>query len=99
MLEDLGLTKSWDKFVIDFTCCHALLGTSHVAILDHFFWSEQLEDSVVDAGVLHLPDNQSDHSPIYCVVEYQCVQQEVHAQAKQKPKPKWKKANMLITSL
>ena len=57
-----------DKFVIDFTCSHELLGTCHVAILDHFFWSEQLQESVADAGVLHLPDNKSDHSPIYCVV-------------------------------
>ena len=94
LLEDLELTKSWDKFLVDFTCCHELIGTSHVSVLNHFFWSEQFQASVIDAEVLHLPDNQSDHSPIYCVVEYLGVHQEVQQnQAKQKPKPNWKKAS------
>ena len=83
VVEDLGLTRSWDKFTIDFTHCHELLGTSYVATLDHFFWSEGLEDNVTDAGVLHLPDNQSDHSPIFCVLEYQDAQHQVHKQAQQ----------------
>ena len=93
LLHELGLTKSWDKFMIDFTCCHELLGTSHVSTLDHFFWNEMLEENVTDAGVLHLPDNKSDHSPIYCVLEFQDVQQEVQSQVYQKPKPNWKKAS------
>ena len=41
-VEDLSLTPSWDKFNIDFTCCHEQLGVSHVSVLDHFFWSERL---------------------------------------------------------
>ena len=93
LLEELSLTKSWDKFLIDFTCVHEQLGTSHLAILDHFFWSERLEEKVIDAGVLHLPDNKSDHSPTYCVLEFQDVQQEVIEQVQQKPRPNWKKAS------
>ena len=93
VVEELGLTRSWDKFAIDFTHCHELLETSHVSILDHFFWSAGLDENVTDAGVLHLPENQSDHSPIYCVLEYQDVHHEDHEEAKQKPRPNWRKAS------
>ena len=77
-LEELGLIRSWDRFVVDFTCCHEMLGTSHVATLDHFFWSDSLSKNVIDAGVLHRPENLSDHSPIYCVLQYPDVPGEVH---------------------
>ena len=72
---------------------HEQLGISHVSTLDNFFWNETLGDNVVDAGVLHLPDNKSDHSPIYCVIEFQDIQQESPDQPNQKPKPSWKKAS------
>ena len=92
-LEELGLIRSWDRFVVDFTCCHEMLGTSHVATLDHFFWSDSLSNNVIDAGVLHRPENLSDHSPIYCVLQYPDVPEEVHDQVQQKPKPSWKKSS------
>ena len=94
LLEDIGLSKSWDRFFIDFTCCHDLLGVSHVSTLDHFFWSEQLEDNVVDAGVLHFPDNKSDHSPIYCIVSFPVIQKEACEPVQQRPRPNWSKANI-----
>ena len=93
-MEDIGLSKSWDRFFIDFTCCHDLLGVSHVSTLDHFFWSEQLEDNVVDAGVLHFPDNKSDHSPIYCIVSFPVIQKEACEPVQQRPRPNWSKANI-----
>ena len=68
-VADLHLNKAWDRFNIDFTHCHEQLGISHTSILDHFFWSETLNDGVIDAGVIHLPENKSDHSPIFCVIE------------------------------
>ena len=63
-IDDLDLTMSWDKFNIDFTHCHEQMGTSYTSILDHFFWSETLNDGVKDAGVIHLPGHKSDHCPI-----------------------------------
>ena len=87
------MIRSWDRFVVDFTCCHEMLGTSHVATLDHFFWSDSLSKNVIDAGVLHRPENLSDHSPIYCVLQYPDVPGEVHEQVQQKPKPSWKKSS------
>ena len=92
-VADLNLTKAWERFDIDFTHCHELLGTSHTSILDHFFWNETLDSGVVDAGVIHLPDNRSDHSPIYCVIQTEAIQQESSRAAPRKSKPSWKRAS------
>ena len=35
-------------------------------IIDHFFWNSNLDKNVIDAGVIHLPENMSDHCPVYC---------------------------------
>ena len=91
-VEELGLIKAWDLFDIDFTCCHELLGASHVSILDHFFWSENLGEYVKDAGVIHLPDNRSDHCPVFCVLELQHNEKNEPQMAQQKPRPSWKKS-------
>ena len=64
-VTDLSLTRAWDRFPIDFTRCQDRLGVTYTSTLDHFFWSENVEE----AGVIHHPDNKSDHSPIYCVID------------------------------
>ena len=92
-VDDLGLTKSWDRFNIDFTHCHEQLGIRHTSILDHFFWSETLNAGVIDAGVLHLPDNKFDHSPIYCVIGIETIQQEVSKAEPRKLRPSWKRGS------
>ena len=91
-IQDLGLSMSWEKFQIDFTHCVDQLGVSHTAILDHFFWSEAMCEAVTDAGVIHLPDNKSDHCPIYCTLRPQAIQLEFSESARQQSKPSWKKA-------
>ena len=93
-IDDLGLAYSWQNFEIDFTCRHELLGNTHVSVLDHFFWSQQLGVHVEDAGVLHLPDNSSDHSPIYCVISFQGlhIEKDVCKPHQQQPRPSWSKA-------
>ena len=93
-IEEVDLVKSWDRFHVDFTHCHEQLGASFVSTVDHFFWSESLSEQVVDAGVIHHPDNKSDHSPVYCVLEFRADQlSSPSAPIKQKPKPSWKKSN------
>ena len=54
---------------MDFTHVYEANGNTFSAILDHFFWSQNLDDEIVDAGVIHHVDNKSDHSPIYCVLK------------------------------
>ena len=63
----MRLISSWDKFDVDSTTTFEHIGQTFTSKLDHFFWSIMLDNLVSDAGVLHLPDNNSDHSPIYCI--------------------------------
>ena len=67
-LGEFLLLKSWDKFNVDFTHCHEVEDGSYFSTLDHFFWNEEFSLIVQDAGVVQSPDNNSDNSPIYCVV-------------------------------
>ena len=68
--------------------------TSHVAVLDHFFWNSLAEPAILDAGVLHIPENCSDHCPIYCTINFNLVT--IDKASKQKEivriKPSWNKA-------
>ncbi len=41
--------------------------------MDHFFWNEGISDSIVYADVLHLPENTSDHCPIYCLLNVENI--------------------------
>ena len=61
-----GLEKSWEKFPVDFTHTTERNGVTHTSIIDHFFWNDAFGNYVMDAGVIHLPENQSDHCPVYC---------------------------------
>ena len=42
----------------------------------YFFWDEKLNNKVLEAGVLHLPDNLSDHCHIYCKIDYDCAEEQ-----------------------
>ena len=77
----------------DFTCTYEREGVTHVSLLDHFFISELLLDAVTDAGVIHHPDNSSDHEPIFCVFESITLQPSVITTAPQAPRPSWKRAS------
>ena len=93
-VTDLGLSRSWDRYNVDFTCYHDLLGEFHTSVLDHFFWSDAVCDAVVDAGVLHLVDNKSDHCPIYCVLDLAVLVTSEAPPTRHKPRPSWKRATL-----
>ena len=92
-VEELRLQPAWSRFNIDFTSTFEMLGQSFTAKLDHFFWNFSLDNSVEDAGVLHLPDNKSDHSPIYCTINMSAIKESITAQKQVKLRPSWKKSN------
>ena len=92
-IEEFSLTKSWDNFDIDFTCIHETNGISHTSIIDHFMWNEGLNACISDCGVVHSIENQSDHSPIYCVVDCGQIESTFTEPTAGKPKPNWKKAD------
>ena len=63
-LSELQLKRSWEIFQADFTHTFSVDERTYTSTLDHFFWNEQLNDRVKDAGVLHLVENTSDHAVI-----------------------------------
>ena len=65
-VSNLGMGKSWEKFAADFTHMTEREGVTHTSIIDHFFWNHEHEKNVIDAGVIHIPENMSDHCPIFC---------------------------------
>ena len=94
-LEENSFTKSWERFQVDFTHTHEANGITSVSKLDHFFWSQNLDDDILDAGVIHHVDNKSDHEPVYCVVKIKDdieVNDDAVGSVSSKPRPCWKSA-------
>lgn len=92
-LDELSLVAAWDMFDVDFTCVYEREGETYVSTLDHFFFSDELARKVKDAGVIHHPDNPSDHSPVYCVLDSININPSVTERTKTVPKPSWRKAS------
>ena len=92
-VEEARLLVSWDTFPVDFTCSYEREGVSFTSILDHFFLSEELFVKVTDAGVIHHPDNSSDHEPVFCVLEAITLSSSSSQGVTPQPRPSWKKAN------
>ena len=92
-LNDYKLMKSWDSFNVDFTHHQEIDNISHISTIDHFFWNRNLFEHILDCGVLHLPENTADHSPIYCVIDLNHINCSTEPPVKGVPKPCWKKAS------
>ena len=72
-LGDININKSWDSFPIDYTHEFENNNKTYICTIDHFFWNEKLKKKVKDADVLHLHEHTSDHCPIYCTIDYDCL--------------------------
>ena len=73
-IDALYLTTAWHRHDVDFTFMYNDADdTSHVAVLVHFFWNSLAEPAILDAGVLHIKENCSDHRPIYCTINFNLV--------------------------
>ena len=64
-LEKERICSTWDSFPVDFTFASG----ASCSTLDHFLISNTQLNIVLDAGVLHDPDNVSGHSPIYLKID------------------------------
>ena len=92
-IEEFSLTKSWEEYPVDFTHYQENQGNSYTAILDHFFWCEKLSEKILDAGVIHSPENASDHCPVFCVIKSR-KEDTIKNKSNQKiSKPSWSKAS------
>ena len=62
MLSETNLYDLWEDYKIDFTYSfESEHGNSFFNILDHIFMLKRSKDILIDAGVLHLSENMSDH--------------------------------------
>lgn len=92
-IKDLNLCKSWEKYSVDFTHVFSKDDVSYTSTIDHFFWSQQLENSIEMAGVLHDIENTSDHLPIYTRLKCNNIITDSKIDRVFKPKPSWKNAS------
>ena len=93
-LDEFSLVASWNLYEVDFTYCQELQDSSCFSTVDHFFWNHGLSQHVLDAGVLHSPDNSSDHDPIYCTIKAEPVEISKSAVNSDSRKPCWGKASL-----
>ena len=94
-VEEKSFEKSWDKYPIDFTHVFERGEHTYTSPLDHFFWSEGISCNVVAADVLHLPNNTSDHCPIYCIVDIKTMSPKKRVlTTQQQSNPSWKRATV-----
>ena len=92
-MDDMNMKSAWEKFEADFTCVSEVGGITRISTIDHIMYSERLASALSDAGVLHLVDNGSDHSPIFAVFDSISVQQDVTINVENMSKPSWKRAS------
>ena len=60
------------KFNIDFSHEFDANEITYTSTIDYILWNEHFCKNLLNAGVLHSPDNKSDHSPIYCDINDTC---------------------------
>ena len=88
----VGLQSVWTKFPIEYTHIHT--DDKSTAILDHFFVNDNLLNKVQDAGVIHLGDNHSRHSPIMIKIKLPSISLKPdRPNIQQFRRPAWYKAN------
>ena len=92
-MDELNLFTLWDEHEVDFTCVHEVNEVTKVSKLDHFFVSQNMKDNIEEAGVIHHPDNKSDHCPIFSVFKTLEITQEDKVSCEAKSKPSWRRAN------
>ena len=89
--ERIGVRSVWERFPVSFTHIHT--DVKSTSVLDHFLCNEGLLDFVTDAGVLHLGDNLSRHSPIMLKLSVGDIPSRVPGVSLPQPqRPAWYKA-------
>ena len=92
-IKERYLLRSWDKVEVDFTHAAENNGKTFTSILDNFCWNAGMDNSVVDAGVLHLPQNMSDHSPVFFIIKVDGLLARTQFPLVTHAKLSWKKAS------
>ena len=78
----------------DFTFSQVQNGQTSTSIIDHFIGNDTLVKSVTDAGVIHNPNNPSNHDPIFTKLSLQGIDYSNKSEIKQS-RVKWERATEL----
>ena len=89
-MERLGLVSVWEHHPVSYTHIHTDLTST--STLDHFVVNERLLSVIADAGVLHLGDNLSRHSPIMLKLNLGSLPVQSKTSTKSTRRPAWYKA-------
>ena len=96
-LEDLNLKIFWENpsdmiEPVDFTHQSFNNGSCSISTLDHFVSNEIVISAVQEAGVIHHPDNTSNHSPIFVKINAGNLKVDV-CKTQSPPRTSWTKAS------
>ena len=94
-VNKMDLERSWNQFPVDFTHVSEKDGKTYTSLIDHFFWNNTFSELVTDAGVMHVPENMSDHSPIFCKIKTPTISmnKEEKSQCPKDILPSWRNAS------
>ena len=92
-ISNRSMIKSWDRYSVDFTHTFEMNDHCYTSTLDHFFWSENIIEDVIEVDVLHMPGNTSDHCQIYCKMNITGLQTTSQQECKTSRKINWNKAS------
>ena len=90
-MERLGLISVWEHHPVSYTHIHTDMNAT--STLDHFIVNERLLSLIVDAGVLHLGDNLSRHSPIVLKLDLGKIPARKITSSGTPKRPAWYKAD------
>ena len=90
-VRKLGLVDVWDKFAVTYTHIHTDLKS--VSTIDRILVNERLLPFILDAGVMHLADNPSRHSPILLKINAGNLPKSIQTTLKKSKCPAWFKAS------
>ena len=100
-IQELGLQIFWsnpdntDGHMIEpvsFTHAQCQENIMHVSTIDHFISTNNVFNSVAEAGVYHSATNISNHSPIFCKINVGEIDDSVEEEVRKK-KPCWNAAS------
>ena len=94
-IQENNMDSLWSEYPVDYTHSYDNQnGVSSTHILDHILALTRAKEQVVDACVLHLVENMSDHEPIYAIIRTDHVTENESYRDlfNIKPKLKWKDA-------
>ena len=90
--NDLNLSSAWNTFPIDFSHSSERDGRTFISTRDHFLSTDS--EIILDAGVIYVHENMSDHELIFCILKESILSMSSADISERTPKPSWRLATI-----